>query len=103
MTYRVLFTRQAQNDLLGLFDYLANRFSLKNAQRYLEQIEEACNGLKTMPLRGADRSDLRPGLRTIGFRRRVTIAFRVNVDSVVILRLLYGGRSAETAFTNKAR
>jgi plasmid stabilization system protein ParE len=30
--YRVAFTRRAQADLLGLFDYLADRFSLTNAQ-----------------------------------------------------------------------
>jgi len=34
----------------------------------------------------------------MGFRRRVTIAFRVKGDSVSILRVLYGGRSAERAF-----
>jgi toxin ParE1/3/4 len=73
-------------------------FGLTNAQRYLEQIEKTCLGLGTMPNRGTERSDLRPGLRTMGFRRRVTIAFRVKGDSVSILRILYGGRSAEVAF-----
>ena len=52
-----------------------------------------------MPNRGTEHSDLRPGLRTIGFRRRVTIAFRVKGDSVAILRILYGGRSVELAFS----
>ena len=42
MTYRVAFTRRAQADLYGLFDYLADRFGLTNAQRYVEQIEKAC-------------------------------------------------------------
>jgi toxin ParE1/3/4 len=99
MTHRVVFTRHAQADLHGLFDYLANRFSLTNAQHYVEQIEEACLSLGTMPNRGTDRSDLRPGLRIMGFRHRVTIAFRVKGDSVIVLRILYGGRSAEFAFS----
>jgi plasmid stabilization system protein ParE len=34
----------------------------------------------------------------MGFRRRVTIAFRVKGDSVNILRILYGGRNVELAF-----
>jgi hypothetical protein len=34
----------------------------------------------------------------MGFRRKVTIAFRVKGESVAILRILYGGRSAELAF-----
>jgi len=75
--YRVAFTRRAQADLHGLFDYLADRFDATNAQRYVGQIEKACLSLGTMPNRGTERSDLRPGLRTMGFRRRVTIAFRV--------------------------
>jgi toxin ParE1/3/4 len=95
MTYRVAFTRRAQADLHGLFDYLADRFSLANAQRYVEQIEKTCLSLGTMPNRGTEHSDLRPGLRTIGFRRRVTIAFHIKEDSVSVLRILYGGRSAE--------
>jgi len=98
MIYRVAFTRRAQADLHGLFDYLADRFGLTNAQRYVEQIERSCLSLGTMPNRGTERSDLRPGMRTMGFRRRVTIAFRVKGDSVTILRILYGGRSAEVAF-----
>jgi toxin ParE1/3/4 len=98
MMYRVEFTSRAQADLYGLFDYLADRFDLINAQRYVGQIERTCLSLGTMPNRGMERFDLRPGLRTMGFRRRVTIAFRVRGDSVSILRILYGGRSAELAF-----
>ena len=95
MKYRVAFTRRAQADLHGIFDYLADRFGLTNAQRYVEQIEKTCLSLGTLPNRGTDRSDLRPGLRTMGFRRRVTIAFRVKENSVGILRILYGGRSVD--------
>ncbi|MGA2851412.1 MAG: type II toxin-antitoxin system RelE/ParE family toxin [Terracidiphilus sp.] len=101
MTYRVAFTRGAQADLHSLFDYLAHRFSFPNAQRYVEQIEKTCLSLGIMPNRGTERSDLRPGLRTMGFRRRVTIAFRVKEDSVTILRILYGGRSAESALEDE--
>jgi toxin ParE1/3/4 len=35
----------------------------------------------------------------MGFRRRVTIAFRVKEDQVTILRILYGGKSVELAFS----
>ena len=98
---RVEFTRRAQADLHGLFDYLADRFSFTNAQRYVEQIEKTCSSLCTMPNRGTERSDLRPGLRSMGFRRRITIAFRIKGDSVSILRILYGGRSTETAFPQR--
>ena len=96
--YRVAFTRRAQADLLALFDYLADRFSLTNAQYYVKRIEQTCLSLGTMPNRGTERSDLRPGLRTMGFRHRVTIAFRIKGESVSILRILYDGRSTDLAF-----
>jgi toxin ParE1/3/4 len=37
------------------------------------------------------------GLRTIGFRRRVTIAFTVETNTVTILGVYYGGRDFETS------
>jgi toxin ParE1/3/4 len=41
--------------------------------------------------RGTPRDDVRPNLRIIGFERRITVAFVVEPESVVILRLFYGG------------
>jgi toxin ParE1/3/4 len=58
-----------------------------------------CNALNSMPERGTRREDLRPGLRVTGFEHRVLIAFQVRPESVAILRLLYGGRSVELAFS----
>src|SRR4030088_3019101 len=43
------------------------------------------------PERGTRRDDLRPGLRVTGFERRVTIAFHVTAEAVIIDRILYGG------------
>jgi toxin ParE1/3/4 len=44
------------------------------------------------PKRGARRDDLRPGLRILGFERRAAIALQATAETVVILRILYGGR-----------
>lgn len=49
------------------------------------------------PERGTLRDELRSGLRVIGYRRRVSIAFRVIDDSVHILGIFYGGRQMTTA------
>jgi plasmid stabilization system protein ParE len=38
------------------------------------------------------RDEIRPGLRMIGFERRVTVAFLVDGEDVVILRILYASR-----------
>ncbi|MGH6754736.1 MAG: hypothetical protein ACREDP_21480 [Bradyrhizobium sp.] len=44
------------------------------------------------------RDDLFPGLRTIGFERRVTIAFVVTADMVLIEGIFYGGQDFEASF-----
>ena len=53
------------------------------------------------PERGAQRDDLRPGLRVIGFERRVTIAFHITSETVVIDRVFYGGRDLTGAFDSE--
>lgn len=58
---------------------------------YLERIEAYCRTLSAFPERGTLRDDLRPGLRLVGFEKRVTIAFRVMPGRVMIYRVLYGG------------
>jgi len=45
------------------------------------------------------RDNLRPGLRVIGFERRVTIAFHITSDRITIDRVLYGGRDLKTTLT----
>jgi toxin ParE1/3/4 len=94
----VIFTPEAKDDLLDLYDYIAGHGSPARALRYIERIEKTCMSLNTLPERGIRREDLRPGLRVLGFERRVLIAFRVSADSVAILRILYGGRNVELAF-----
>lgn len=60
-----------------------------------------CEGFGTFPKRGTRRDDIRPGLRTIGFRRRATIAFTVGDDTVTILGIFYGGQDYEAALQNE--
>ncbi len=42
------------------------------------------------------RDDILEGLRTIGFERRVTIAFLTTVDRVLIEGIFYGGQDFES-------
>lgn len=98
MKFRVAFSGQARADLLELYDYIADRGGETRALAYIERIERYCFGFASVPERGTRRDDIRPGLRTIGFKRRVTIAFHIDVRMVVIDRILYGGRDVEQAF-----
>jgi toxin ParE1/3/4 len=95
MTFRVVFSASAKADLFAIYDYIAERAGATIALRFVESIEIYCRGFETLPERGARRDDLRPGLRTVGFRRRATILFEVEraTRQVVIHGIYFGGRS----------
>jgi toxin ParE1/3/4 len=97
MTYTVIFSESAKADLFAIYDYIADRAGTAIALSFAERIETYCLDFATAPERGMRRDDLRPGLRTVGFRRRATILFEVRRDArqVVIHGFYYAGRSPE--------
>jgi toxin ParE1/3/4 len=98
VTRSVVFAPEAQEDLFQLYDYIAADSGAARARGYTDRIVATCLGLETFPERGTRRDDLRPGLRTTTFRRRVTIAFHITPTTVVIDRILYGGRNLKPLF-----
>ena len=75
--------------------------SEERADGYVGRIVDFCNGLSTFPLRGTQRDDLLSGLRVTGFERRVTIAFIVTAETVLIEGIFYGGRDFEAEFRDR--
>ena len=94
--YRIVFAPEARDDLKELYLFIAEQADGDRAMAYLERIENYCQGFANFPERGTRRDDLLPGLRVVGFERRVTIAFHVGADTVTFLRILYGGRDIDT-------
>jgi len=82
--------------LVGLYEYIAERAGYKIAGGYIDRIEAACMALATFPNRGIRRDDILPGLRTIGFERRITIVFRVLKTQVEIITIAYAGEILKT-------
>jgi toxin ParE1/3/4 len=96
MPHTVSFAPEAEAQLLALFRYIAREASPKIAERYLGAVVEHCEKLESFPLRGTPRDDIRPGLRTIAFRRRITIAYSVADQNITILGITYGGQDVAT-------
>lgn len=92
------FAPEAEDDLTRLYDYIAAHSGTERAFAYVDRIINYCVGLSGFPERGRRRDDLRPGLRVIGFERRVAIAFHVSERTVIIDRILYGGQDLGGAF-----
>ncbi len=97
MAHEVIFLDEASEDLITLAAYIAGQSSETIADRYLDRLYAACMALQHFPNRGTKRDDILPGLRTIGFERRATIAFRVLKTRVEIVTIAYGGRDFESA------
>lgn len=91
MTHRIYFRPEAEADLLALNGYIAERSGNRVASRYISAIETACLKLATFPERGARRDDLAPGIRLLNVKRRVTVAYLVDRESVRIVRVFYAG------------
>jgi plasmid stabilization system protein ParE len=98
MTYRVVFAPEAQAQLIDLFRYVADRASGETARRYVDAIVTTCENLRHFPLRGTRRDDIRRGLRTTPYKKRVVIAYHVDESArrVAILGVFYGGRDYES-------
>ena len=77
---------------MELLDWIAERAGNKVAQAYIDRLEAYCQGFEFASERGHRRDGIRPGLRVVGFERRVAVAFTVGPLEVTILRLYYGGR-----------
>jgi len=97
MKYTVIFTPEAEEQIAELYRYIAGNSSSEIAARYTEDLVQYCETFETFPQRGSKRDDILPGLRTVGYRRRVLIAFSVHVNEVVIIGIFYGGQDFETA------
>lgn len=89
---RVILSRPALADLARISDWVAANAGRAVALAYLDRIEAACAGLTDFPRRGTPRDDLGPGVRTISFEGRATIAYRVEADTLLILGVFHAGR-----------
>ena len=82
MEYRIAFHPKAEAELEQLYDDIADRASPAIAWNFVAGIRDHCVGLSTFPQRGTERVEIMPGLRSIGYRRAVSIAFAVEAERV---------------------
>ena len=95
MPYTIVFTPEAEAQLLELYGYIAVEATPETAARFTDGIVTYCESLSSFPLRGTRRDDVRPGLRITSYRKRVVIAFAVDADQAQIIGIFYGGQNYE--------
>lgn len=92
MIYKVQFSTQARADLREISEYLHSQGGGRAAINYVDSLVDYCLRFETFPARGMAHDDIQPGLRLVGYRRKATIAFRIDQDVVTIVRVFHGGR-----------
>ena len=93
MQRRVVFQRRAQRELVELYDYIAERGGALRAAKFVAEIRTYCLGFAEFAERGTRRDDLAPDVRLVGWRRRVSIVFRVDAETVKSIGIFYRGRN----------
>lgn len=74
----VVFAPEALEDLRQLYDWVAEVAGPETAFGYVDRLVSNCHDMRHGAERGHRPDDIRPGLRIVGFERRITIAFTVS-------------------------
>ncbi|MEO8683401.1 MAG: type II toxin-antitoxin system RelE/ParE family toxin [Devosia sp.] len=98
---RVDLSEKAVADLIAIYDFVAEQASDGIAARLIDDIEQRCMRLADAPQGGRSRDDLGPGLRTIAWRRRVTLFYTIQDDLIEVRRVFYAGQDYEKTLRDR--
>jgi toxin ParE1/3/4 len=93
----ILWSPEAEEDLIDIWGYLAREATEEIADRQLNAIENACSTLEAWPLCGRPRDSLLPGMRSVPVHPYV-IFYRARNETVEIVRVVDGRRDIDALF-----
>ncbi len=96
----LLWSAEAEQDLVDVWEYLASNVSETSADRQLLAIGDTGERLRHMPYLGRERADLHPELRSIGTGPYL-LFYRVSGDSIEVVRVIHGRRDLEALFSDQ--
>lgn len=88
---KVIYSRQAREDLLGIWVYIAPRNSETVADRVYDRIEEACHLLAQHPRLGRARPEIAADARALIIDRWLAL-YRLVPGGVQIVRIIDSAR-----------
>ena len=93
MVYRIVYHERAEAELDKLYEDIALQAGRGIADSYVNGVITFIENLQTFPERGTVREGNIPGLRIIGYRRSISIAFFVADNKVSILGVFHRGQN----------
>jgi toxin ParE1/3/4 len=94
---RILWSRDANADLLSIWQFGAEEWSPETADRHLREIEYICDRLCTEPKLGRKRDDLIAGMRSMLVHPHV-VFYEISPTAISIVRVLHQRFDVETLF-----
>ena len=95
----VALSPDAEADLEQIGDYIFEQSgSLRTMFDYITRLRRACDQISLVPEGARKRDELGRKLRSRSYRRNATIVYRVELDRVLILRILRRGRDVAGQF-----
>jgi toxin ParE1/3/4 len=83
-------TPRASKDIEAIADYLAQKNGLASAEDFLSDIDVILNRIAKFPEIGRKRDELYPNLRSLPYKKRYLIFYRLFNESVEIFRIVSG-------------
>lgn len=101
--YRVELDPVAIADRESIREHVSRAAGTSTAEHLIDRLLTHIEGFDIFPKRGRARDEIRPGLRTIGWRRIATLVYLVddNSERVVFLGVPYRGRDVEGALRDR--
>jgi toxin ParE1/3/4 len=96
MSRRLIFSPAANDDLDGIYSFIADDKPAA-ALRFVRRLRLRCSPLAKNPFVGEDCSELGPRMRRLSFDGYL-IFFRVDGDSVNVMRFIHGARDWQQLF-----
>jgi toxin ParE1/3/4 len=93
MSYRIVYLPDAVADLDKLYSDITLAADAKTADDFFEGVIAFIRALEPFPARGTVSESRIPGLRIIGYRRRISVAFSILGDDIVILGVFRRGQN----------
>jgi toxin ParE1/3/4 len=97
----IIFSPEADEDLIQIWGYLAREASERAADRQLHDIDRLCARLEAWPLSGRARDELLPSMRS-ALADPYIVFYRVGRNAIEIIRVLHGRRDIASIFARRA-
>jgi toxin ParE1/3/4 len=95
--HRLIWSADAEHDLLSIWRYGADEWSPSAADNHLLEISLACTRLVANPELGKPRDELVHGLRSIPVHPHI-VFYRISITAVEIVRVFHQREDIETIF-----